>query len=94
MSDQDNRFADVMRQERQRLDQERQAIFNQQRELESKLAAIDREMAAVAEAKTAADPSFIHDAVARLAAVTEEFASRRMDQSVRSALAGKTLDEV
>ena len=47
MSDQDNRFADVMRQERQRLDQERQAVFNQQRELENKLAAIDREMAAI-----------------------------------------------
>jgi hypothetical protein len=47
MSDQDNRFADVMRQERQRLDEERQAIFNQQRELENKLGAIDREMAAI-----------------------------------------------
>ena len=47
MSDQDNRFADVMRQERQRLDQERQTIFNQQKELENKLAAIDREMAAI-----------------------------------------------
>jgi molecular chaperone HscA len=34
------------------------------------------------------------DGLARQAAVTEEFASRRMDQSVRSALAGKTLDEV
>jgi hypothetical protein len=46
MSDQD-RFADVMRQERQRLQQEREAIFNQQRELENKLTAIDREMAAI-----------------------------------------------
>jgi hypothetical protein len=47
MSDNDNRFSDVMRQERQRLDQERQAVFNQQRELENKLAAIDREMSAI-----------------------------------------------
>ena len=47
MSDHDNRFADVMRDERQRLQQERQAIFNQQRELENKLTAIDREMAAI-----------------------------------------------
>jgi hypothetical protein len=43
----DDRFADVMRQERERLDQERQAIFNQQQELENKLAAINREMDAI-----------------------------------------------
>ena len=36
----------------------------------------------------------LHGAVEALAQGTEEFASRRMDQSVRSALAGKTLDEV
>ena len=47
MSDQDNRFADVMRQERDRLQQEREAVFRQQRELENKLTAIDREMAAI-----------------------------------------------
>jgi len=61
--------------------------------LEERLA-IEQEMAAVNEAKSATDASFIHEAVAKLAAVTEEFASRRMDQSVRSALAGKSLDEV
>ncbi|MFD2368189.1 Fe-S protein assembly chaperone HscA [Pseudoduganella sp. GCM10020061] len=33
-------------------------------------------------------------AIETLAAATEEFASRRMDQSVRSALAGKSLDEI
>ena len=33
-------------------------------------------------------------AIDTLAAATEEFASRRMDQSVRSALAGKSLDEM
>lgn len=43
----DHRFADVMREERERLDQERQAIFNQQQELENKLAAINREMDAI-----------------------------------------------
>jgi hypothetical protein len=47
MSDHDHRFADVMRQERERLNQERQAIFNQQQELENKLAAINREMDAI-----------------------------------------------
>lgn len=36
----------------------------------------------------------LHAAVDALAHGTEEFASRRMDQSVRSALAGKTLDEI
>ena len=36
----------------------------------------------------------LHGAVDALAQGTEEFASRRMDQSVRTALAGKTLDEV
>ncbi|MBZ2208328.1 Fe-S protein assembly chaperone HscA [Massilia soli] len=36
----------------------------------------------------------LHSAVAALAQGTEDFASRRMDQSVRSALAGKKLDEV
>ena len=36
----------------------------------------------------------LHGAVEALAQGTEEFASRRMDQSVRSALAGKRLDEV
>jgi len=38
--------------------------------------------------------SALHAAVEALAQGTEDFASRRMDQSVRSALAGKTLDEV
>jgi molecular chaperone HscA len=36
----------------------------------------------------------LHAAVEALANGTEEFASRRMDQSVRTALAGKSLDEV
>jgi molecular chaperone HscA len=36
----------------------------------------------------------LHDAVDALAQGTEEFAARRMDQSVRSALAGKTLDQI
>ncbi|MDB5959485.1 MAG: hscA, partial [Massilia sp.] len=36
----------------------------------------------------------LHAAVDALAHGTEEFASRRMDQSVRTALSGKSLDEV
>jgi hypothetical protein len=43
----DMRFADVMQQERERLHKEREAIFNQQHELEGKLADINRELAAI-----------------------------------------------
>jgi molecular chaperone HscA len=45
-------------------------------------------------ADVASKQTALHGAVEALAQGTEEFASRRMDQSVRSALAGKTLDEV
>ena len=45
-------------------------------------------------ANVAAKQNALHSAVADLAHGTEDFASRRMDQSVRSALAGKKLDEV
>lgn len=42
----------------------------------------------------AARQSALHSAVQELADGTEEFAARRMDKSVRSALAGKSLDQV
>jgi molecular chaperone HscA len=45
-------------------------------------------------ANVAVKQNALHSAVADLAHGTEDFASRRMDQSVRSALAGKKLDEV
>jgi molecular chaperone HscA len=66
-------------------------------------AAIDRLMdgvraAVAASGDGAADigarQAALHDAVDALAHGTEEFAARRMDQSVRSALAGKTLDQI
>ncbi len=66
-------------------------------------AGIDQLMAALRAAVAAsADDSVVpaqrqaalHAATDALAHGTEEFASRRMDQSVRSALAGKSLDEV
>jgi molecular chaperone HscA len=53
-----------------------------------------REAAAGQPADVPAAQAALHGAVEALAQGTEEFASRRMDQSVRSALAGKTLDEV
>lgn len=40
------------------------------------------------------DHQALHNAITDLAHGTEEFAARRMDQSVRSALAGKKLDEI
>ena len=40
------------------------------------------------------DHQAIKAAVEALARVTEEFAARRMDRSVRSALAGRKLDEI
>ena len=40
-------FADYVAKERERLNNERQAVFRQQKELENKLAEIDRELAAV-----------------------------------------------
>src|ERR1700676_1544757 len=43
----DMRFADVMQQERERLHKEREQIFNQQHELEGKLADTNRELAAI-----------------------------------------------
>jgi hypothetical protein len=43
----DMRFADVMQQERERLHKEREQVFNQQHELESKLAEINRELGAI-----------------------------------------------
>src|ERR1051325_6901077 len=43
----DIRFADHIQQERERLHREREAIFNQQQELENRLAALNREFEAV-----------------------------------------------
>ena len=40
------------------------------------------------------DHQAIKEAVEALARGTEEFAARRMDRSVRSALAGRRLDEI
>ena len=43
----EQRFSDVMKEERERLHQEREEIFNQQQELENKLADLNRELAAI-----------------------------------------------
>jgi len=58
------------------------------------LSEINEAINIVRSAKDSDDPERIHALVEALAHVTEEFASRRMDQSVRTALAGKSLDEI
>ncbi|MGF6273224.1 molecular chaperone HscA [Massilia sp. UYP11] len=67
-----------------------QAVVNQQ------LQAVRDALAASNDASSAAGPrqDALHAAVQALARDTEEFAARRMDKSVRKALAGKSLDEV
>ena len=57
-------------------------------------AAIEALMASVRIAMQDSDHRNVQNAISALAQGTEEFAQRRMDQSVRSALAGKTLDEI
>ncbi|MFZ6721003.1 Fe-S protein assembly chaperone HscA [Undibacterium sp. Ji49W] len=51
-------------------------------------------MAHVVSLKDGKDHQLLHEAIDKLAQGTEEFAARRMDKSVRSALAGKKLDEI
>ncbi|MBC3916148.1 Fe-S protein assembly chaperone HscA [Undibacterium sp. CY18W] len=51
-------------------------------------------MAQVLSLKDGKDHQLLHEAIDKLAQGTEEFAARRMDKSVRSALAGKKLDEI
>jgi molecular chaperone HscA len=57
-------------------------------------AAVDAAMDLVKATMASTDSAAVHASVEALAQVTEEFASRRMDQSVRTALAGKSLDDV
>ncbi|TXG02301.1 Fe-S protein assembly chaperone HscA [Massilia arenae] len=66
-------------------------------------AAIGEQLQAVRDAVTASSDAStaagqrqdaLHNAVQALARGTEEFAARRMDKSVRKALAGKSLDEI
>lgn len=51
-------------------------------------------MEQVTSLKDGKDHQLLHEAIEKLAQGTEEFAARRMDKSVRSALAGKKLDEI
>jgi molecular chaperone HscA len=70
-------------------DDERREIMRLMEAVRAAIALSTEQSADVASKQTA-----LHGAVEALAQGTEEFASRRMDQSVRSALAGKTLDQI
>jgi molecular chaperone HscA len=55
---------------------------------------VDSLMASLREKNAGTDHGAIKEAIAALAHATEEFAARRMDRSVRKALAGRNLDEI
>lgn len=55
---------------------------------------IRAQLTAVAHALASDELETIRDAISQLAGATDEFAARRMDRSIRQALAGKTLDEI
>ncbi|MDB2410374.1 Fe-S protein assembly chaperone HscA [Pseudomonadales bacterium] len=55
---------------------------------------IDAAMGKVSELALLSDSQAIADAVAELGRVTDTFATRRMDQSIRTALQGKSIDDV
>jgi molecular chaperone HscA len=61
---------------------------------EEERAYVDAQMQALRDIAARGDADAIRGAVKALADGTEEFAARRMDRSVRSALAGKRLDQV
>lgn len=56
--------------------------------------AIDAAMAALQQAVQGSDPAAIEAAIKTLDATTQDFAARRMDASIRRALAGHSVDEV
>jgi molecular chaperone HscA len=56
-------------------------------------ARIDTALVALGRARAGTDTAAIKQAIAALDQATQEFAARRMDASVRSALTGHRLDE-
>ncbi|CAJ49125.1 chaperone protein, partial [Bordetella avium 197N] len=57
-------------------------------------AVVDAALAAAAAAQSAAEVDAVRQAVQALSDATEDFAARRMDRSIRAALAGRKLDEL
>lgn len=61
---------------------------------EQELAALKAQLLQTAQALSSDDLDAVRQAVKALASATDEFAARRMDRSIRHALAGKSLDEI
>ncbi|MGB2816941.1 MAG: Fe-S protein assembly chaperone HscA [Burkholderiaceae bacterium] len=61
---------------------------------ETERAEVDRLLAAVQSAAQGSDLAAIKRAIAALAEGTDDFAARRMDRSIRTALSGRRVDEV
>jgi len=57
-------------------------------------AAVDAALQAADAAAQSSDVDAVRDAVQALSSATEDFAARRMDRSIRKALAGRKLDEL
>jgi molecular chaperone HscA len=55
---------------------------------------VDECLQAAIAAQSAQDVDTVKDAVQALSAATDDFAARRMDRSIRAALAGRKLDEI
>jgi molecular chaperone HscA len=55
---------------------------------------VDECLQAAIAAQDAPDADTVKDAVQALSAATDDFAARRMDRSIRAALAGRKLDEI
>lgn len=55
---------------------------------------LQQRIAELAELKASGNPSLIEEAITSLNDVSTEFASRRMDQSIQSALSGKAVDDI
>ena len=58
------------------------------------LAALKEQLRQTSEALSSDDLDAVRQAVKALSSATDEFAARRMDRSIRRALAGKSLDEI
>ncbi|MFL6673485.1 MAG: Hsp70 family protein, partial [Massilia sp.] len=79
------------------LDTDRELLSNEEQDALAKLVGAVRDAIARSNDQSieaASRQDALHNAVQALAQGTEEFAARRMDKSVRSALAGKSLDQV
>ncbi|HVO90032.1 MAG TPA: Fe-S protein assembly chaperone HscA, partial [Casimicrobiaceae bacterium] len=57
-------------------------------------AAIDSALETVSRARQGTDRAALHAAIDALSRATMEFAARRMDRSVKQALAGKSVDSL